>query len=122
MKAKLPFRLSAAEKKALDEEIRKQCVDVTGQYELDLDTVAIYILHTVFGFGEKRLTRFYSAMFAKRKEIQAYYQGERHDNTAEVAMRHRLQQDGIDVKKMYERETDNRFIVTLSDKGDKHDI
>ena len=90
MKAKIPFRLSAAEKKALDEEIRRQCVDVTGQYELDLDTVAIYILHTVFGFGEKRLKRFYSAMFAKRKEIQAYYQGERHDNTAEVAMRHRL--------------------------------
>ena len=110
--------MSAAQKKAMEQEIRRQCVDVTKQYELDLDTVAIYILHKHFGFGKKRLQKFYSAMFKTRKEIHAYYQGESTDNMAEVAMRHHLLQDGIDVKRMYERETDYRFIVTLSDEGE----
>lgn len=118
MKAKIPHQLSSQQQKALEAEIRRQCVDVTKQYELDLDTIAIYILHTKYGFGKKRLQEFYMALHEERKQIQAYYKGERNDNTAEVAMRYRLRADGIDVAKMYERETDNRFVVKLN-KGEQ---
>ena len=107
-------RLTNKQRKAMEEEIKKQCVDVTQNYELDIDTVWIYVIRKKLGHGSKKMQEIYSDMFALRKEMQAFYKGERDDNIAEFAMRYDLKNDGIDVEKMFEDNQNNhRFEVVF---------
>lgn len=112
MKAKIPPQFSAAEQKALTAEINRQCVEATQRYELDVDTCFVYSMRR-HRISAKKSQEIYADVFQLRKELQEYYQGEKNDNMAETAMRHKLLQDGIDMKKLYEREKYNRYVVTL---------
>lgn len=107
MKANLPSRgdLTAKEKRKLVQEIRTECVAQTRAYEVQLDAVTLFVLHTEFGFGKQRLQRFYDALFSKRKEMQERFQMPGEDD--DYAIWHFLLEDGIDVEQMY-REQDQR--------------
>lgn len=107
MKSILPSRgdLTAKEKRKLVQEIRTECVEQTRGYEVQLDAVTLFVLHTEFGFGKQRLQRFYDALFAKRREMQEKFQMPGEDD--DYAIWHFLLEDGIDVEQMY-REQDQR--------------
>lgn len=113
MKAHIPMRLTNKEQKALENEIKKQCVETTEKYELDIDTVTIWVLHTKFGFGIKRITEFYHEMFSERKKAQEFYKSENDEDIAEFAMRYKLKQDGIDVEKLHRDNKDNRRFTAV---------
>lgn len=51
--------LSAAERKAMDKEIRRQLAEYDTKHKLELQAMILWQLHEQFGFGEKRLKRFY---------------------------------------------------------------
>lgn len=106
----IPEKMTARQARSLDAEIRRQCVAKTRQYEYLLDTVSVYVLHTVFGFGETRLRRFYNALFAERKAMQERYEGSDSDDLAEFAMYCKLKDAGIDFKAMFEEhDNEHRF-------------
>jgi hypothetical protein len=51
--------LSAAERRAMDKEIRRQLAEYDAKHKLELQALILWQLHEQFGFGEKRLKRFY---------------------------------------------------------------
>ena len=107
MKANLPSRgdLTAKERRKLVQEIRTECVNQTRGYEVQLDAVTLFVLHTEFGFGKQRLQKFYDALFKKRREMQERFQMPDEDD--DYAIFHFLMEDGIDVEQMY-KEQDQR--------------
>ena len=51
--------LSAAEKKAMDIEIRRQLAEYTKKHEQEVSAIILWELHTQLGFGHDRLKKFY---------------------------------------------------------------
>lgn len=51
--------LTAAEKKAMDIEIKRQLAEMDKKNMAEVDAVVLYVLMTEFGFGEKRLRKFH---------------------------------------------------------------
>ena len=60
--------------KATKAEIKKQVLLANEQYDIDIDTVVLYTLHTHLGFGKKRLRRFWEALKTNRDEMVKHYQ------------------------------------------------
>lgn len=115
MKARASIQLSAKDRKAINEEIRRQCIEQTEQYEAELDVVTLYTLNKVFGFGKKRLDRFYNEMFRLRDEMKEHYKMGDDDSMGDYAMYVKLKEKGIDVKQMYESQADShRFKVKVT--------
>lgn len=51
--------LSAAERKAMEKEIRRQLAEFNEKNYDELDAMILWYLHEEFGFGEKRLKKVY---------------------------------------------------------------
>ena len=66
--------LNRQEQDALNKEMRRQLLEYTNQNQIDLDSAILYTLHTEFGFGKKRLKRFYNAVSKQFNDLTAYYQ------------------------------------------------
>lgn len=91
------------EKKARDAEIRKACLEICEKFELDYDTMAIYILHSFYGFGEKRIREYHRTLIKEREELKRFYSADVGQDEADIhffAMRQKLKQKGIDVEKI----------------------
>ena len=53
------YHLSQHEKKQVNAEIKRQLAEYDKAHAEELDNLVLYILHTEFGFGKKRLKKFY---------------------------------------------------------------
>ena len=71
MKCRIPA--SSGSKKAIDEEIRRQMAEYDKKNELEIDALVLWILHEEFGFGPKRLKKFYERFAEKIDELGEYY-------------------------------------------------
>ena len=90
-------------------------MELTKQYEINLDSVTLWVLHKEFRFGKKRLQRFYDLMFSMRREMQEFFEDKEDSGVSELCMRSFLKQDGIDVEEMYNNQDNaQRFIPRLS--------
>ena len=118
LRARLPTeQLNAKQKNALAKEIRSQCIEQTKQYEMDLDTIPIYILHTRYGFTIEQIEEFYSLLFTEREEMKKYFEptiGEADSDIDVFAMRYLLKEDGIDVEKMYNDRQQHNLVVSIT--------
>lgn len=96
--------INKEEKKVMDAEIRKRCVEICDQFELDYDTMAIYILHYYYGFGEKRIREYHKHLIRERAELKEHYSAnyskEEDTDIHFFAMRQKLKERGIDVEKI----------------------
>lgn len=87
-------RLSFEVRKAVEEEFQKRF--------LDMDTVILWILHKVFGFGPVRLKRYFDAY---RDEVKA--QQERYKDLTYEKMREALKHNlGVDLE-LWEKQEDD---------------
>lgn len=112
MDARIP-RVSQISKETLRDikiNARQQCIEQLRQYEMELDSVVLYLLHTEFDeWGKKKIEKFYHRLFEAREAMKAEF-GETDDSMiGEYAMRWLLKQDGIDVEEMFSRHK-SRFI------------
>ena len=110
MKARVPLKKVAPLTSAqIEAEIRRQCVDLNAEYELELDALLLWTLHEEFGFGKIRLARVYESIMRKRKDMHERYQPEHSiDRSGDVDIEysvayHRLLDYGFDVVQEYER-------------------
>ena len=71
MKAREQF--TAGQKKQLSAEIRKLVALTNERYERDYDTLILFVLHTVFGFGRERLLRFFREMATARRDLKKLF-------------------------------------------------
>lgn len=56
--------LSAAEKKAMDLEIQRELAEYDRKHLAEMDALILWVLHERFGFGAKRLRRYYDSFWA----------------------------------------------------------
>ena len=95
--------MTKEERKAMDNEIRKRCVEICNQFELDYDTMAIYILHFYYGFGEKRIKEYHKHLVEERAELKEWYGADKSQEDSDIhffAMREKLKAKGIDVEEI----------------------
>ena len=65
--------LSTSEKQAIDREIRRQLAEYDRKHELEICALVMWQLHEQFGFGKKRLKRFFDGYSnAMDKLVQRY--------------------------------------------------
>ena len=109
MNALIPKKLSVAQQKALDREIRSQCVERVEEYELMQDVANVYSTWKKTKYGPKRMKDIYDDSFRLREEIKEYFtyqdgKGRVHEASHEDvahAMMYELKQAGIDVEAWY---------------------
>lgn len=89
--------LTAAERKAMQMEIQRQFAEFNQNDTIELDAIVLWILHTQFGFGPKRLREFYESFVRGINELVARYELEESDKI--WLCTHLLKEKGIDVKK-----------------------
>ena len=73
--------LTPAQRKAMNREINAQILESDRAYKLDMDAAVLYSLHETFGFGEKRLRKFFDAFSVQHQSLREHYQLDDDTNT-----------------------------------------
>lgn len=89
-------KLTAAEKKAMNMEIKRQLAEWDIHHAREIDAMILYVLHTKFGFGEERLKRFYDGFSDSMHDLMNRY-GDDTDDTIWVCTE-QLKDLGIDLE------------------------
>ena len=71
--------LTSAESKALDIEIKKRIAEFNKKNINEMDAVILWTLHDKFGFGKRRLRKFYDAFFVSIHELCSRYEMDEND-------------------------------------------
>ena len=93
--------LTSAEKKAMEMEIRRQLVDYNRQNMNEIDALILWHLHIEYGFGKKRLLRFYESFNKRVEEMMNYYMMD--SSKAPWMYTEKLKEYGIDIKELNKR-------------------
>ena len=59
--------------KAIHDEIMRQMAELDEKDAQETDAMILWVLHSEFGFGEKRLKQFYDAFNEQREELVKHY-------------------------------------------------
>ena len=90
----------------MHKEIKSQLLDYDKSYFLDMDAAVLWALHKEFGFGLKRLRRFFDRFSAIHEDLRNYYQLD--DDTNTWLCRYLLKRDvGVDVE-AWEKELEKK--------------
>ena len=92
--------MTVAEKKAMNMEIQRQLAEYDEKHATEIDALILWVLHSEFGFGEKRLKRFFDRFNAAIADLLERYVMEEDDKV--WLCTYMLKRDGIDVKKWRE--------------------
>ena len=97
MKARVGMtaKMTAKERKAMDDEIDRQLAEATRRQEGDIDALLLWYLHTEYGFGEKRLRKFMDGFNARLRELSDWYDMGERDQM--FLVRRELKKIGIDI-------------------------
>lgn len=88
--------LTAAERKAMNLEIQRQIAEYDLKHELEIEALILWTLHDQFGFGPKRLRRFYDGFNPALKALVGRYELE---NTDDIWLcTHKLKEIGVDLE------------------------
>lgn len=74
MKAKIPYKMSAYQRKAMLEEINRQVLEADDRYAKYFDAMVLWTLHVCFGFGQKRLKKFWDCFVQEHRRLRERYQ------------------------------------------------
>ncbi len=80
----------------VNQEIHRQLLEKDKLYTLDMDTMVLWTLSQAYGFGPKRLKKFYTTMFKEHLRMRQFY--EMGDTYPE---RLKLKEKGVDVETWY---------------------
>lgn len=95
--------LTAAEKKALDMEMKRYFAEYDRKNIQEVDAVVLWVLHEQFGFGPERLKRFFDNFNSSIKDLLARYEM---DNSEDVWMcTYKLKEIGVDIEKWYKEDS-----------------
>ena len=101
------FAMTVAEKKAMNLEIQRQLAEYDKKHATEIDALILWVLHSEFGFGEKRLRRFYDRFNKAIAELLERYVMEENDKV--WLCTYLLKQYGIDLEKWREEGGEKSF-------------
>ena len=99
--------MTVAEKKAMNLEIQRQLAEYDKKHATEIDALILWVLHSEFGFGEKRLRRFYDRFNKAIAELLERYVMEENDKV--WLCTYLLKQYGIDLEKWREEGGEKSF-------------
>ncbi len=85
----------------MNEEINRQILENDERFSIDLDSTVLYTLSKFFGFGEKRLKRFWELFLREHIALREYYQIDPEDDG--WLCRKFLKDKGIDIEEWYRK-------------------
>lgn len=88
-------RLTVAERKAMELEIKRQIAEYDKKHERDLEATALWVLHDVFGFGKDRLKKFYDNYSDSIEALAKHYEMGKDDQT--WLCEQKLREIGVDL-------------------------
>lgn len=91
--------LNAAERRALDQEISRQIVARDIAFDMDKESSILWMLHTQFGFGPKRLKKAWELFYSETVKLREYYQMEQEDDG--WLARQKLKEIGCDIEQWF---------------------
>lgn len=80
-------------REAMNHEINQQLLEMDKQFTLDIDTMVLWTLHKCYGFGPKRLKKFYLSMFKEHLRMRKFYEMDEL-----YPERHKLKEKGVDIE------------------------
>lgn len=89
--------MSAAEKKAMDMEIQRQLAEYDRKHIREIDALVLWELHEQFGFGNKRLKKFYDNFSRGIEALIRRYEMEHGDDV--WLCTYKLKEIGCDLEK-----------------------
>lgn len=89
--------LTAAERKGLAIEIKKELADYDHKHALEIDAIVLWVLHNKYGFGIKRLREFYDNFNEALNDLTKRYEMDESDKI--WLCTHKLKECGIDLEK-----------------------
>ena len=92
--------LTAAERKAMRIELQKEAAEMNRKNAAEIDAVILWIMHEEFGFGHKRLKRFYDKLVKGVRELNERYETD-YDEQVWLCTQ-KLLEYGIDIQKWNE--------------------
>ncbi|MCM1234898.1 MAG: hypothetical protein NC489_32760 [Ruminococcus flavefaciens] len=95
-------QLSKAEQRALDQEINRQIVEHDHRFDMDKESSILWMLHTQFGFGPKRLKKAWELFYSETVKLREYYQMDQGDEG--WLAREKLKAIGCDIESWYKEE------------------
>ena len=95
MKARMAWKPHKQQEKAMNDVIKKKSIEASRILGNNMDATALYTLHKTFGFGKKRLRRFFLAFLEERKKLIEYYEM---DGEADYLCKVQLKRIGVDVE------------------------
>lgn len=85
-----------AQRAAIKAEAQKQVYEARDKLFNDMDAVIMWVLHEEFGFGKKRMRRFFEAFIREYRGLQEFY--ELGSDTPFVCKK-KLMEIGVDIDK-----------------------
>ncbi len=98
MKAHLPYIRTTAQQRELNSAINRQLAKHIREHEADYIALALWAARSAFGFGRKRLLRYYEVLANAARELEAYYDM---DDSCMYLAKVKLKECGIDVEEMH---------------------
>lgn len=95
MNARIPWSPSKQQKKAMQDTIKKKSIEVSRTIGNNMDAAALWALHKNFGFGKKRLRRFFKAFTEERAKLETHYEM---DGEGDYLCKIKLKEIGVDVE------------------------
>ena len=96
------LKMSKEVREALEAEAERMAKEAIAEMNRDneeeLDAMVLYILHDEFGFGEKRLRRFYDRFTQGLRDLGERYDMNEYDDRLWLCQR-KLREAGIDISK-----------------------
>lgn len=87
---------TAAEKQAIDKEIRRGFKEMVDKWSLDIDSLILYVLMNHYHFGAKRLREFYDVFADECDRLKDYYEMDADDRA--WLCRQKLKEHGVDLE------------------------
>ena len=108
--------LTAAEKRALDEEATKAMAEYTRKHDLEIEALVLYQLRQLTGWGETRLKRFYAGFSSELEELIKRY--ELTGNDAPWLCTERLKEEGFDIEQWHKEKYPNERYEVKRKRGE----
>ena len=104
MRARIPWIRTAAQNKAMMDEIRRQTIIADRDHYLDIVAMVLWALHIhkPTRYGRKRLKAFYKDFSKIHQELLDYY--ELYDHETSWIAHYKLKEIGVDVHQWYKEE------------------
>lgn len=98
--------MTATQRKIMKAEIKKELAKHDRQHAYEIDAIVLWVLMDVFGFGEKRLKRYFDEFGKRLDALIKYYEMDSEDETWLCS--YKLKQAGIDLDKWEAEKNENR--------------